>query len=100
MSETKLLPCPFCGGEAELVGDNYHWVLCKGCKGGSHAFKTVEEAINAWNTRKPVERILEKLEEDYVDSRDCLDTEKDFYLGMCQGLQYAINQVREEVQHD
>ena len=59
----KLLPCPFCGGEAELVGDNYHWVLCKGCLGGSHAFETAEDAIKAWNTRKPMERILERFEE-------------------------------------
>lgn len=58
----KLLPCPFCGGEAELVGDIYHWVLCKGCQGGSHAFKTVEEAITAWNTRNPMEQIVERLE--------------------------------------
>ena len=60
MSELKR--CPFCGGEAKLVGDKYHWVLCDGCQGGSHAFETVEEAINAWNTRKPLDRIVECLE--------------------------------------
>lgn len=64
MSEIKLLPCPFCGGEAELVGDKYHWVLCKDCKGGSHAFENVEEAIEKWNQRKPMQEIIERLEEE------------------------------------
>jgi Lar family restriction alleviation protein len=74
MSETKLLSCPFCGGEAELIGhyikgvaNNYqYFVRCKQCKARPQSFNTFkkpEKAIEVWNTRKPMERIVENLEE-------------------------------------
>lgn len=59
MMETKLLPCPFCGGEAiaeDLLGDYWH-VYCQQCKAGTSIFNesdlgnTKEQAIEAWNTR-------------------------------------------------
>lgn len=68
MSELK--KCPFCGGEAEEVAwrnqsswETEHGIACN-CgillQGGRKSF-TREEAINAWNTRKPVERVLERV---------------------------------------
>lgn len=66
MSEdSKLLPCPFCGGEAELVfsNDNHKQphVVCKfgaflNPKCPAHntyswSYKTIDEAIQAWNSR-------------------------------------------------
>lgn len=53
-----LLPCPFCGGEAQLLLDessdyrsHWEWYIC--CTNGCPMyFKTEEEAITAWNTRK------------------------------------------------
>ena len=70
MSDEKLLPCPFCGGEAELMRfpkcDRKYVVICenKQCMAsvGNYSY-TKEEAIKAWNTRKPMERIVERLEE-------------------------------------
>ena len=60
----KLKKCPFCGGEAEVVGGNpYHWVFCKNCDAESKQMSTIDGAIAAWNTRKPMERIVERLEE-------------------------------------
>ena len=52
--EEKPLPCPFCGGEAEVV-----WpkptdgvlVRCKDCYSKSMLFGIKEEAIAAWNRR-------------------------------------------------
>ena len=52
MSELK--PCPFCGGEAELMVGKYYgtkWVECKTCHAESDAFDTRAEAIDAWNRR-------------------------------------------------
>ena len=67
MSE-KLLPCPFCGEEAEIksfpvftnlrpyspeTADKKYYVQCKGCatQCGALEYDTPEEAIAAWNRR-------------------------------------------------
>lgn len=70
-----LLRCPFCGGEAQLQQiPSATWdkfvVTCKSskccafyigyCDEGLYDTRT--KAVEAWNTRKPMERILERLE--------------------------------------
>ena len=65
MSEIKLLPCPFCGGKAELQKgmcelDNY--VMCLECRSKTKLYNTKESAIKKWNTRKPMQEIVKKLE--------------------------------------
>ena len=76
-----LLPCPFCGGEAEFyrtpVKTNGGWcdgvaVRCKNCEARTNRVlydakkhpndEEYDEAAAAWNQRKPMERILERLE--------------------------------------
>lgn len=75
MQNDKLLPCPFCGGEA-FVDTHKFWdveakdftvktygVRCYECQAGTmQYFRTEEDAIKQWNTRKPMERIVEQLE--------------------------------------
>lgn len=74
--EGELLPCPFCGGEAEH--NSWHWNgfapasgntnnghaiycandSCAGCPSFSKVHETKDEAVEAWNTRpaaKPLE---------------------------------------------
>ena len=56
MADTKLKPCPFCGGEAEVVANEYFAdVSCKDgeCRGFTDylTFKKKSEAIEAWNRR-------------------------------------------------
>jgi Lar family restriction alleviation protein len=65
-NEIKLLPCPFCGGEAEkkmyLWGHRKEsgkpiwcfYVFCTSCDSmGDNVFKTKQEAFAAWNHRIP-----------------------------------------------
>ena len=62
----KLLPCPFCGGEAKIVGGAENWtptfsdpdsggdpiaVVCQKCECGLHFFDNYSDAITAWNNR-------------------------------------------------
>jgi hypothetical protein len=49
---TKLKPCPFCGGEADIGGDPHsdRWVFCIKCY--ASVFDTyLDGAIQSWNTR-------------------------------------------------
>lgn len=67
MSEIKLLPCPFCGGEAKVKvswrnEDTY--VECRNCYSRTDGFGLEECAIEQWNTRKPIDRIVAELEEE------------------------------------
>ena len=81
MSELKR--CPFCGGEAEFyrtpIKTNGCWcdsvvVRCKVCEARTNRVlydakkhlndEEYEEAAEAWNTRKPMQNIVERLEEE------------------------------------
>ena len=77
MSEIKLLPCPFCSGEAEYdqktefdhYGDMYtsHFVWCPYPTGGCGVrvyAKSKSEVTKLWNTRKPMDDIVKKLKKE------------------------------------
>ena len=52
MSVDKLLPCPFCAGEAEYIQAGSLWgVLCKSCAASSGWRYPKREAAEAWNLR-------------------------------------------------
>ena len=72
MSEVKLKPCPFCGGKVKLYGNPmligakveiYQIVICDDCSCRTDFCETVADAIEKWNTRKPIKKIVEQLEE-------------------------------------
>jgi hypothetical protein len=72
MSKEKLLLCPFCGGEVYL---DREYIFCDDChlimriddrlyNGEAITYdEAKEQTIKAWNTRKPLDRIVEQLEE-------------------------------------
>lgn len=66
MSEIKLKPCPFCGSDRNYTLERNHFgekfvsISCTEChisQTGSE-FKTKEEAIQHWNTRKPMDKVI------------------------------------------
>ena len=90
MSEIKR--CPFCGGEATLTNklskDEYGqrlWnVCCFGCANRTSSYWDKEIAIETWNTRKPLERVIERLEEQEEECKKYWDEfdDEDAFGGM------------------
>jgi hypothetical protein len=86
MSKIKLLPCPFCGGEAEIVSSCFFgWdkqIICKKCGASTRYLcgvtpsQAIKNAVKKWNTRKPMERIISKV----VDMKDDCLREYNKYL--------------------
>ena len=74
---TELLPCPFCGGEAHIVGGDdffYNVVQCCNCHAtASGRYETEAEAIAAWNTRaeRTCRNISRKLGNDEFTCEEC-----------------------------
>ena len=68
---SKLLKCPFCGGEARNESCGNYWVKCTKCGSRGSVTNTEKKAINQWNTRTPMANIVEKLEEKTEFLKDC-----------------------------
>ena len=80
MAETKLLPCPCCGGEAdnwESFNDECAYIDCKEC-GLSISRPIMEKAISAWNRRVPPtsEQIVEYIEKTHAENKEMLEKQK------------------------
>lgn len=114
----ELRNCPFCGGDANIVtyqgSKRIFYIECKGCNAlmgnprimisgmkGKLYFENEAELIEAWNTRKPEETVVAKLEKEY----DLADKEKarcmeenllqyDEAKGYARGIDTAISIVR------
>lgn len=92
MSEIKLLPCPFCGGEARMLYIHEElgeccvdsteeledetisaFIHCYSCS--TEVFpreaEKPKDVIEAWNTRKPIEDMVEQLERKVLESTEC-----------------------------
>jgi hypothetical protein len=71
-SAVKLLPCPFCGGKAILDKED---IFCGQCylsmkiddrlynREAENYDEARTQTIETWNTRKPMDSIVEQLEE-------------------------------------
>lgn len=50
-----LMPCPFCGGEAEMYGESMMAIVtCKQCHVHTKGYTSARRATEAWNTRAAV----------------------------------------------
>lgn len=84
MTETKLKPCPFCGGEAVMLGedDGMYQVVCPNCAANIDNYDDEKEvAAEKWNSR-PIEDELDK-------KNGCL-------IGTCHDLHDIVEDFRAE----
>lgn len=52
INNIELKPCPFCGGEAQVLNVVHHYmVCCTKCYGMVGLFDKERSAIKAWNRR-------------------------------------------------
>ena len=85
--EIKLKPCPFCGGEAEMMGDLYPYAECQKCAvnfSADHSYNfDFEDAAQKWNSRstsdaQEITTLRQQLEQ--ADAR-CAELEQTMYDG-------------------
>lgn len=109
MSNTELKPCPFCGGKAELIRRSSespynHGVWCRSCRCRTSFEKSENEAIEAWNTRRPMERIVEQLESKKIKHDINAESKIQWDLECCNaynnGIADAIEIVKKEVRDE
>ena len=108
MQNNKLLPCPFCGGEAIKVAFTWACIAdestieCTICGARTTVLKT-EEAIKRWNTRKLTERIMETLQSELKladeEKYRCIKEDSlqfDSAKGYAMGISNALDIVRKD----
>ena len=102
MSEIKILHCPICNAESIVFKNRFgrYNVGCTKCDllQTSVNYKTEEEAIERWNTRKPMQEIVERLEEvgkEEIKINRARCNGKTLAFGFMLGVQQAINVIKE-----
>lgn len=93
MSELK--KCPFCGGDAtiqKLSNSTLSFAVCVECRMRTPTLQDGKTAMRVWNTRKPMDNIVRKLEE---NSQYCLPSCGHSFTGI--KLETAINIVKQEI---
>ena len=92
---SKLKRCPFCDAEMESSNNQYYFHLDNDCI--LHGFGFADRrSIKAWNTRKPMQNIVERLEETKTKSYVTGITSNPYEFGACHAMNDAIKIVKEE----
>ena len=102
MSEIKR--CPFCGITLIADGNKFFVHPVVGCLLDGIPIKNDAESIKRWNTRKPMQNIVERLEEEYHEIDKCKkesyedgEWERfDMFANLKNGIGRAIVIVKEE----
>ena len=96
----KIKKCPFCGRSAELRHDKegFSYVLCAndGCYVRTDGHLNDESAIKAWNTRIPVDDVVEALKKPiWIEHTDDLTLNEIAETAIKQTREVAIERVKE-----
>lgn len=104
---SELLKCPFCNLPFKKIGSkrrgNQHYIHDKymesNCILKEFGFKASEENFDRWNTRKPMQNIVERLEiklSDTVYEKATQESNESYLDGLSSGYCEAIGIVKEE----
>lgn len=109
----ELKKCPFCGGEAwifkthegtyAVMHESSDCPITSESYQGNWVYDSLEEAIKAWNTRKPVDKVIERLEESKKNicgryNHETPLLEKPSYkMAFNNGIERAIEILKEEL---
>lgn len=96
MSELKR--CPICGSDVQIrriEESNFYRINCSYCPCSFEAYDR-DDVIKEWNTRTPIEKVLERLEEEsnFFNGEAMGTLQKTYY---CKGVEKAIEIIKEEV---
>lgn len=98
MSETGLLPCPFCGAFAGYyVSGNKGYVYCAGCgvsTDGSYTHREpdwAEEETRLWNTRVYPKEVKKAVERDKPKKPDNVMKKDGLLIGLCKACGTPID---------
>lgn len=93
MSELK--KCPFCGGELKAEGKNFYMHPIVGCLMDGTLVINCDESKKSWNTRRPVDDVVEALEEnafpDFEEEYTCNGAELLFLSDAIQIIKEKLN---------
>lgn len=88
----ELLPCPFCGGEAEtltaesMYGGYLFGIMCNDCRSRGDVYDNEAEAIAAWNSRAErtcnLKDTTRSSNDDYWNSAMCSECSAEFTCGI------------------
>ena len=101
----KLMNCPFCGGKANVIEAKHreyqstYYVYCKHCRCKSMESQCLRDVIEAWNTRKPIDNIVEQLEDanatdDFIQAINGKECNKRERIVCGVALEYALEIVK------
>lgn len=76
MSDKKLLPCPFCNAGLESYSLKWVHPLSGSCLLSGYSMLRGTREIELWNTRVPMQKIVERLEESKQGAKDSKDLSK------------------------